>query len=57
MVSTALNYLARAEVAVADIGIRRPSLDEVFIALTGAPDGTGAELAVTSTSPQSRSNR
>jgi daunorubicin resistance ABC transporter ATP-binding subunit len=56
--SAALNYLAQAEVTVADIGIRRPSLDEVFIALTGAPDGkaAGAE-PVASTSQQSRSNR
>ena len=56
--SAALNYLAQAEVVVADIGIRRPSLDEVFIALTGAPDGTGASTEpATSTSPQSRSSR
>jgi ABC-2 type transport system ATP-binding protein len=35
--SIALSHLARAGVTVADIGIRRPSLDEVFIALTGDP--------------------
>ena len=56
----ALGYLDRAGVTVADIGIRRPSLDEVFIALTGGsadepPAGEAAELA--STSPQSRSTR
>jgi ABC-2 type transport system ATP-binding protein len=57
--SAALDHLARAEVTVADIGIRRPSLDEVFIALTSAPDdrGAGAEPEVASTSAQSRSNR
>jgi ABC-2 type transport system ATP-binding protein len=33
--SAALGYLAEAGVTVADIGIRRPSLDEVFVALTG----------------------
>jgi ABC-2 type transport system ATP-binding protein len=32
--SAALGYLAQARVAVDDIGIRRPSLDEVFLALT-----------------------
>jgi ABC-type multidrug transport system ATPase subunit len=32
--SSALGYLAQARVAVDDIGIRRPSLDEVFLALT-----------------------
>ena len=32
--SAALRYLATADVAVDDIGIRRPSLDEVFLALT-----------------------
>jgi ABC-2 type transport system ATP-binding protein len=32
--SVALGYLAQAGVAVGDIGIRRPSLDEVFLALT-----------------------
>src|SRR5262249_44543925 len=55
--SAAHNCLARAEVTVADIGIRRPSLDEVFIALTGVPGGTGAGAEPANTSPQSRSNR
>jgi ABC-2 type transport system ATP-binding protein len=32
--SAALGHLAQAGVAVDDIGIRRPSLDEVFLALT-----------------------
>ena len=58
--SAALGYLDRAGVTVADIGIRRPSLDEVFIALTGGPaDGPPAGEAAepASTSPQSRSTR
>jgi ABC-2 type transport system ATP-binding protein len=31
----ALTYLSDANVVIADIGIRRPSLDEVFLSLTG----------------------
>jgi ABC-2 type transport system ATP-binding protein len=33
------------DVAVEDIALRRPTLDEVFVALTGAPAGTESEVA------------
>jgi ABC-2 type transport system ATP-binding protein len=33
----AVQALARAGVAIDDIGLRRPTLDEVFLALTGRP--------------------
>lgn len=40
---TVFNRLDEAGVAIDDIGIRRPSLDDVFLALTGHPaDGQGA---------------
>lgn len=41
-VAGALAELARSEIAVSDFAFGRPSLDEVFLALTGRPaeDGT-----------------
>lgn len=36
-VATAVVALAARGIDVDDIGLRRPSLDEVFLALTGAP--------------------
>ena len=38
---------ASAEIAVSDLGLRRPTLDDVFLQLTGAPpseDGGGPEV-------------
>jgi ABC-2 type transport system ATP-binding protein len=41
---TAVAELSRAGVAVSDFGLGRPSLDEVFLALTGHPAEPPAEL-------------
>ena len=35
----AVQALALADVAIDDVGLRRPTLDEVFLALTGRPAG------------------
>jgi ABC transporter DrrB family efflux protein len=50
LVEEAAAELRRAQIGVSDIGLRRPTLDDVFLQLTGAPtseDGDGP-------SPQSR---
>jgi ABC-2 type transport system ATP-binding protein len=41
-VAHALWALSRAELAVTDFSLGQPSLDEVFLTLTGRPTGTGA---------------
>ena len=44
LVEEAAAELRRAEIGVSDIGLRRPTLDDVFLQLTGAPpseDGSG----------------
>jgi hypothetical protein len=38
----ALRQLDHADIAVEDVSVRRPSLDEVFLALTGRPAGADA---------------
>jgi ABC-2 type transport system ATP-binding protein len=38
-----IQYLSSAVIAVDEIGLRRPTLDEVFLAVTSA--GTGAAAA------------
>ena len=39
LVEEAAAGLRRAQIAVTDIGLRRPTLDDVFLQLTGAPPG------------------
>jgi daunorubicin resistance ABC transporter ATP-binding subunit len=39
LVEEAAAGLRRAQIAVSDIGLRRPTLDDVFLQLTGAPPG------------------
>jgi ABC transporter DrrB family efflux protein len=39
LVEEAAAELRRAQIAVSDIGLRRPTLDDVFLQLTGAPPG------------------
>jgi ABC-2 type transport system ATP-binding protein len=59
MVETAATALRHAHVAVSDLGLRRPTLDDVFLQLTGAPpsengggpSGNGAGPAAAAPSP------
>jgi ABC transporter DrrB family efflux protein len=47
MIEDAASALRNAEIAVSDLGLRRPTLDDVFLQLTGAPpseNGAGAEV-------------
>jgi ABC transporter DrrB family efflux protein len=39
MIEDAASALRKAEIAVSDLGLRRPTLDDVFLQLTGAPPG------------------
>ena len=39
MIEEAASALRRAGIAVSDLGLRRPTLDDVFLQLTGAPPG------------------
>jgi ABC-type multidrug transport system ATPase subunit len=46
MVESAAHALREAAIPVSDLGLRRPTLDDVFLTLTGAPattDGAGPE--------------
>jgi ABC transporter DrrB family efflux protein len=48
MIEDAASALRKADIAVSDLGLRRPTLDDVFLQLTGAPpseNGAGAEVA------------
>jgi ABC transporter DrrB family efflux protein len=47
MIEGAASALRKAGIAVSDLGLRRPTLDDVFLQLTGAPseNGAGAEVA------------
>jgi ABC transporter DrrB family efflux protein len=48
MIEDAASALRRADIAVSDLGLRRPTLDDVFLQLTGAPpseNGANAEVA------------
>jgi ABC-2 type transport system permease protein/oleandomycin transport system permease protein len=48
MIEEAAAALRRAEIGVSDLGLRRPTLDDVFLQLTGAPpseNGAGPEVA------------
>jgi ABC transporter DrrB family efflux protein len=52
MVEAAAAALRRAGIGVSDLGLRRPTLDDVFLQLTGAPpSGNGAGPAATVASP------
>jgi ABC transporter DrrB family efflux protein len=42
MIEEAASALRSAEIAVSDLGLRRPTLDDVFLQLTGAPSENGA---------------
>jgi ABC transporter DrrB family efflux protein len=48
MIEDAASALRRAQISVSDLGLRRPTLDDVFLQLTGASsseNGAGAEVA------------
>src|SRR5258708_2881680 len=48
MIEDAASALRKAEIAVSDLGLRRPTLDDVFLQLTGAPpseNGAGTDAA------------
>ncbi len=48
MIEDAASALRKAGIAVSDLGLRRPTLDDVFLQLTGAPpseNGAGSEAA------------
>ncbi|HYZ28457.1 MAG TPA: ABC transporter permease, partial [Thermoleophilaceae bacterium] len=48
MIEDAASALRKAGIAVSDLGLRRPTLDDVFLQLTGAPpseNGAGPEAA------------
>jgi ABC transporter DrrB family efflux protein len=48
MIEDAASALRKAEIAVSDLGLRRPTLDDVFLQLTGAPpseNGAAADVA------------
>ena len=50
MIEEAASALRRAGIGVSDLGLRRPTLDDVFLQLTGAPpSGNGAGPAATAT--------
>ena len=48
MIEDAASALRKADIAVSDLGLRRPTLDDVFLQLTGAPpseNSAGSEVA------------
>src|SRR3984885_5289453 len=63
MIEDAASALRKAEIAVSDLGLRRPTLDDVFLQLTGAPSENGAGAQATGdgqpdrTSPRVRAAR
>ena len=46
MIEDAASALRKADIAVSDLGLRRPTLDDVFLQLTGAPSENGAGTEV-----------
>jgi ABC transporter DrrB family efflux protein len=55
MIEDAASALRKAGIAVSDLGLRRPTLDDVFLQLTGAPpseNGTGPEVASGNSQPK-----
>ena len=66
LIEDAASALRRARIGVSDLGLRRPTLDDVFLQLTGAPpseDGAGPGRSASAgrppaaTSPASAANR
>src|SRR3984885_3266965 len=60
MIEDAASALRKAEIAVSDLGLRRPTLDDVFLQLTGAPpdeNGATAEAAAGNGRPSTTRDR
>jgi ABC-2 type transport system ATP-binding protein len=54
LIEDAASALRQARIGVSDLGLRRPTLDDVFLQLTGAPpseDGAGADAPPTTDGP------
>ena len=54
MIEDAASALRKAQIAVSDLGLRRPTLDDVFLQLTGAPpsdNGAGPGVATSDGRP------
>jgi hypothetical protein len=48
--------LAASGLRVADLALRRPTLDDVFLALTGQPVGSAGHAAPPGTGPRDRND-
>ena len=57
MIEDAASALRKAEIAVSDLGLRRPTLDDVFLQLTGAPSENGAAAEVATADGQPHRTR
>ncbi len=59
MIEDAASALRKADIAVSDLGLRRPTLDDVFLQLTGAPpseNGAGSGVATGDGRPSATSS-
>jgi ABC transporter DrrB family efflux protein len=54
LVEEAAGQLRRAQIGVSDIGLRRPTLDDVFLQLTGTPPGETQQPAPRESAPRPR---
>src|ERR1700761_9310622 len=57
MIEDAASALRAAEIAVSQLGLRRPTLDDVFLQLTGAPSENGAAAEVAASDGQPHRSR
>src|SRR4051812_331355 len=60
MIEDAASALRTADIAVSDLGLRRPTLDDVFLQLTGAPpseNGAPSQVAKSVNAPAARRGR
>jgi ABC transporter DrrB family efflux protein len=57
MIEDAASALRKAQIAVSDLGLRRPTLDDVFLQLTGAPSENGAAAEVATADGQPHRTR
>ena len=57
MIEDAASALRRAGIGVSDLGLRRPTLDDVFLQLTGAPPSENGAGPATNGGPPARGRR